>query len=295
MTTTLSTPTLRLSTTNKPVWVVGAGYLGLRLTRLLDDQSRRVLAIRRHSLWDTYTHPLHPTWQPFDGAWHNLCDNEAPEAIVIAWSPSNRSIESYRECYLDSASQLLRSLERRDLLPQRIIHISSASTLGGTDGQEVDELSSPLPHREHSLLLRAAEENISRFGLKFDIDVVHLKLAGIYGPDRLPGMRRLNTNTTITQNPYGWINLVHVDDAVSAANHALNSSTNGAFIVSSEAVQRKPFYESIQRLHRTPSPKWSSKPESSLGRRLDSKLFKTCCHWQPRYPSAIEWMTDTNS
>jgi nucleoside-diphosphate-sugar epimerase len=86
-------------------------------------------------------------------------------------------MEAYQECYIDSASQLLNSLIKLKQLPKRIIHISSASTLGGTHGEVIDELDAPLPQRQQSLLLRSAEDNIDHFGRSHNIDVCHLKLA----------------------------------------------------------------------------------------------------------------------
>ena len=85
----------------------------------------------------------------------------------------------------------------------------------------VDETSDCRPESENGQDCLAAEEILWEHSRSVKSDVKHsasvLRLAGIYGPGRL--LRRIEqvrAGEPVAGNPEGFLNLIHVDDAVQA-------------------------------------------------------------------------------
>jgi nucleoside-diphosphate-sugar epimerase len=251
-----------------------------------------VVAIRRHFFWDASPTNDEPSeaWQPHDGNWKTLTQSHPPKRIVITWAPSSRSPEAYRACYVDGLKDLLDALEACEHTPECIVQISSASTIGGILGERINDESTCPPSRPQGHLLLESEHLCAEIGHRLNFRTTHLRLSGIYGPERLPGLRRLHAEKAIPDNPEGYLNLIHVDDAVSAAVCALDHAVTGPCIVSSESVVRGDFYQQIHFQRQTPAPIWSDAPNANLGRQLSSERFQNLTSWSPQWPSALEWM-----
>ena len=93
----------------------------------------------------------------------------------------------------------------------RLIYISSTGTYGQDDGQWVDEESPCHPVREGGKACLDAENLLLQEDPGFDR--CRLRLAGIYGPGRIPRREELQAGKVISASPEGWLNLIHVDDA----------------------------------------------------------------------------------
>jgi nucleoside-diphosphate-sugar epimerase len=89
---------------------------------------------------------------------------------------------------------------------------------------------------------------------------VILRLAGIYGPGRLPRWRDLAAGRPLTADPHGVLNLIHVDDAVRAVERAATISDiqlPGVFLISDgHPVRREEFYAELARLLQLPLPEF---------------------------------------
>ena len=86
---------------------------------------------------------------------------------------------------------------------------------------------------------------------------VILRLAGLYGPQRLPRLRQLQAGEPLTASPDGLINLIHVEDAVQAIMRAAEMPMELPrlfLIADGHPVQRRQFYEELSRCFQTPAP-----------------------------------------
>jgi nucleoside-diphosphate-sugar epimerase len=131
-----------------------------------------------------------------------------------------------------------------------LIYISTTGVYGPADGGWIDEVTPPDPRRDGGRASLAAEERITAHPL--GQRSVILRLAGIYGSDRVPFIRELRTNEPIAAPASGWLNLIHVDDAVEAVIAAcqLQPFCNGprVYCVSDgQPVQRDEFYSEVAR------------------------------------------------
>jgi nucleoside-diphosphate-sugar epimerase len=93
----------------------------------------------------------------------------------------------------------------------------------------------------------AAENVLSKH--PFGANRVILRLAGIYGPDRIPRLADLKQNKTIAVNGGSYINLIHVDDASEIVLASVDvSGPNLILVADGVPVLRRDFYEYAAKL-----------------------------------------------
>ena len=108
-------------------------------------------------------------------------------------------------------SDLVRNNCRRALL------ISSTGVYGRPDNEIVTAESVISPHDHRSERLAAIENTWLEGGERFRI----LRLAGIYGPERIIGKARLRDGKPVGGEADAWLNLIHVADAASLSLRCL--------------------------------------------------------------------------
>jgi nucleoside-diphosphate-sugar epimerase len=158
------------------------------------------------------------------------------------------------------------------------IYISSTGVYGPAGGEWVDERTPTDPQRDGGRASLAAEQSIASHPLA--ARSVVLRLAGIYGPGRVPFLNDLRGGLPIAAPGEGFLNLIHVDDAASvvlAASSAMTTSADGKpqlFCVSDgHPVKRHEFYREVARLTASPEPRFvapeptSARAERSRGNR----------------------------
>ena len=292
-----STPTLKLSTTSKKILIVGAGYLGLRLARRLSSHHEVMTANRRFfcpSFSIEAERDGRLEQESHDGNWASIVDVCAPDHIFICWTPKDRSLEAYQHTYVDELRALLSAGMALTNKPS-ITYSGSSAVWESTNGEFIDDQSLFYPpKKEKNRILFQAEQFVDRYQEESCRPACTLRLSGLYGPDRLPGLRRLLGNMDIVEHPDGWINLLHIDDAVSAMISAFEHELTGAWGVNGETIRRGELYEGIQRQHETPAPRWSDSPEPSLGRQLRARSFEFTTGWQPEHTSVLSWMVEAH-
>jgi nucleoside-diphosphate-sugar epimerase len=145
----------------------------------------------------------------------------------------------------------------------RLIYVSSTGVYGATGGETFDEDSPCHPEREGGRACLAAEQLLK--GHPLGDQAIILRLAGIYGPDRIPRRRDIAQALPLPVPVDGYLNLIHVDDAVSAV---LAAEERGkpprTYIVSDgQPVIRREYYEELARLLSGPPPRFETPPENS--------------------------------
>jgi nucleoside-diphosphate-sugar epimerase len=133
---------------------------------------------------------------------------------------------------------------------QRVIYISTTGVYGNAAGEWVDESTPPNPSREGGRASLAAEVLLA--GKKSGSNNVILRLAGLYGPGRVPFLDLLRDGGTIPAMENGHLNLIHVDDAaaVVVAASRLGPFTDGPRIYcvsDGHPVQRGEYYREVAR------------------------------------------------
>ena len=257
-------------TTDSTALINGCGYVGRRVARLWTRPGIRTFAITRSDEKAARLSPegICPIVADFSSS--NELPN-LPDADVVLWSVGfDRNGGATREeAWLEGLKRLLASLPARKT-PRRILYTSSTSVYGDANGGDVDEDTVPNPTSESGQTCVAAEYILRDFAAQTGTIVCILRLAGIYGPDRL--LRRisdLRDSVPLTTEPDEWLNLVHVDDAVSVIDTVSRCEQPPALInvAAAESVTRRTYYSTLAKLVNAPAPIFETADAASLPER----------------------------
>ncbi len=137
---------------------------------------------------------------------------------------------------------------------KQVIYISTTGVYGRGTGEWIDEQSPTQPERDGGKASLAAEELLR--GSEWRARTTILRLAGIYGPDRIPRVQDIREGKPITAHGASWLNLIHVDDAAAiVVEYARRKIVGETFNVSDgHPVERRDFYREVARLTHAPQP-----------------------------------------
>jgi nucleoside-diphosphate-sugar epimerase len=156
-----------------------------------------------------------------------------------------------------------------DALPEqtaRIVYISSTGVYGQNDGSWVDEDSPCEPDRNGGRACLAAEQLLA--GHARGARATILRLAGIYGPSRVPRIADLRAGQPILGSSEGYLNLIHVDDAAVVVQKAADRDGElRTFTVSDgQPVLRREYFEYLAQLGGAPRPTFEDETATSAKR-----------------------------
>jgi len=248
--------------------VVGCGYVGSRVAAYWRDAGLSVAVTTRtperaRQLEAAGFSPFVcnvldlPSMRPLPSA----------TAVLHAVGFDRDSGQSQREVYVQGLGNLLEGLDGRF---EHFVHISSTSVYGQTDGELVDENSDTVPTRDNGRVVLDAEL-LLRDQTK---GAVILRLAGIYGPDRLLArVLQRRDNQPIPGNPEAWLNLIHVDDIVRAVDATIEKQLRDELVLVSDdqPLRRRDFYTLLAKLIGAESPMFEPSSPDPKGDRGANK------------------------
>lgn len=261
--------------------VVGCGYLGERLASRWREAGSPV--------WGLVRTPTRVPGLASAGVEPIVADVAAieplpslPEVDTVVWSVGfDRSAgHAYRDVHVGGLDRLLAALPGHP----RVVFVSSTGVWGRLDGHVVDETTPPHPDREAGRVLLEAEATLRDHRLG---PGTVLRLAGIYGPGRLPRLDDVRAGRPIVADPDSWLNLIHVDDAVRVIMAVADHPAPGPLYVVSDGhpLRRRDFYERLAIVTASPPPRWTPPPPESRGgdkrvdpRRLFAEIGPTLAH-----------------
>ena len=191
--------------------VVGCGYLGERIARVWRDAGDDVYATTRGAKADgLYRAGLRPivldvTKGPGLGALPEV------DTVVFAVGRARRSGATMFDIHVKGLRAVL------DALPEstgRVIYASSTGVYAQNAGEWVDEESVCDPAREGGQACLSGERLLGAHAR--GRGAVVLRLAGLYGPGRVPRSADVTAGRPIDGSPDAYLNLIHVEDAARA-------------------------------------------------------------------------------
>ena len=273
--------------------IFGCGYLGKRVARAWLGEGDQVLAVTRSAA----RAEEFADWGvgPIVGditADVDLRAADGVETVLFAVGFDRSSGQEIREVY---AGGLQNVLDKLPTSVSRFIYVSSTGVYGQADGEWVDENSPCEPLREGGRACLAAETLLQAH--EIGRHSVILRLAGIYGPGRLPKWKDILAGTPIDSPPNGYLNLIHVDDAVSAilAAEELTSLPELIVVSDGQPVLRGDFYRELAKLSGAPVPQFAepadaarSNRRGSADKRIDNTRMRERLAITLQYPSFRE-------
>lgn len=273
--------------------IFGCGYLGKRVAQKWLRQGDQVLAVTRSAAraeefadWGV---------QPIVGditADVDLRDADGAQTVLFAVGFDRGSGQAIREVYVGGLQKVL------DKLPasvSRFIYISSTGVYAQADGEWVDEGSPCEPEREGGRACLAAEALLRAHDI--GRRSVILRLAGIYGPGRLPKWKDVIAGNSIDSPADGYLNLIHVDDAVSAvlAAEGLQNLPDRILVSDGQPVLRGDFYRELAKQSGAPAPRFAEPADAaranrrgSTDKRIDNTRMRQRLSITLQYPSYCE-------
>ncbi|MEL7536777.1 MAG: NAD-dependent epimerase/dehydratase family protein [Pseudomonadota bacterium] len=269
-----------------PVIVAGAGYSGDRLAAALRTQGCRVMTLSRQPRQDTD----HVPWNPDDGA-----------ALAL---PTAR----YRIAYLvppapgDPEPRLAAFLAALPEAPERIVLASTSGVYGDCNGELVAESRPVNPSSKRAEQRVVQERTLSGWAAERGSKALILRIAGIYGPGRLPIERLARGETVIRREEAHPGNRIHVDDLVATLLAALGHPTaTGVFnVADGNDASGTEFYGRVAALAGLPAPQEISRAEAQAtftaqrysfladSRRLDVSRLRDVLGVRLKYTSLDE-------
>ncbi len=236
--------------------VFGCGYLGERVARLWAAAGAEVCVVTRSD--ERAAEFARRRWNALVGdilAPESLPRLPLADTVLFAVGYDRRNAPagpSIEEVYVRG---LRATLEALPAGVERFIYISSTGVYGQTDGGVVDEDSPCNPERHGGRACLAAERLLAESPVG-DRAIV-LRLAGLYGPGRIPRQRELLSGEPFAAPVEGSLNLIHVDDAARTVLAAERAQPPRTYIVSDgHPVNRREYYEEVARRIGAPSPQF---------------------------------------
>ncbi len=116
------------------------------------------------------------------------------------------------------------------MLPRRFVYISTSGVYGDCRGDFVKETRLPAPQTERAKRRLDAEQVVSEWGERNKVEVVILRVPGIYASDRLPLERIARGTPVLRAEDDVYTNHVHADDLAAILVAALESAdAHGAY------------------------------------------------------------------
>jgi nucleoside-diphosphate-sugar epimerase len=287
----------------------GCGYLGSRVANLWRDAgehtvttTRRagctpeMIAARSFTAQADVTKPDSLGWISSLGRL-NL-GGTPPESLLYAIGYDRAGDADIHAVYAGGLRNVLAALPST---VERVIYISTTGVYGSAGGELVDEFTPPDPQRDGGRASLAAERVLADHPLRRRSAV--LRLAGIYGPGRVPHLDKLRAGEPLPVPADGWLNLIHVDDAariVVAVDAWLARQppveAPHLFCVSDGCpVLRRNYYAEAARVLGTPPPRFVAPPADSptaaraaVSRRVSNRKLRELLPFSLQYPSYRE-------
>jgi nucleoside-diphosphate-sugar epimerase len=116
----------------------------------------------------------------------------------------------------------------RDGAPQRVVYVSTTGVYGDCGGAWVDETRPPRPAVDRARRRWDAECRLRAWAEGTGRDLVVLRVAGIYGPGRLPLARLRQGLPMVAPEEAPWTNRIHADDLATVCVAAMDRAAAGA-------------------------------------------------------------------
>ncbi len=270
--------------------VIGCGYLGRRVADMwlagghsvsaISRSSEQAAALREAGIDCRVADVLRP---------ETLRSLPAAETVLYAIGWDRTLGVPIRDLYVNGLQNVLAHLPAGT---SRFIYVSSTGTFGQTDGCWVDEQSACRPTRAGGRACLEAETLLREHSL--GARSIILRMAGTYGPGRIPRRRQLLQGLPIAAPSEGFLNLIHVQDAARTVVAAEQRLEPPSLLCVSDGhpVVRGEYYRELARLVGAPAPRFITPPadapatdRASSNKRVSNRALLEQLEISLLYPS----------
>jgi len=189
------------------ILIIGCGDIGKRVAHLWIEHGGNIFALVRNAQQVIYLRELHIT--PIIGDLDHpatLVNLPLKDSLIYYFAPP--PADGNDDPRLSNFMNLLTDND----LPSKIVYISTTGVYGDCHGAWVTEQSPVNPQNGRSKRRLAAEKILKEWHDNTAIPVVILRVAGIYGPGRLPIERIKSGQPVLNENEAPYSNRIHSND-----------------------------------------------------------------------------------
>lgn len=209
-----------------PVFIVGYGDTGERVAGRWMERGVKVRALVHRPI--QVSGHMHPRLELFRG------DLDEPSSLPVDAMAGTRLYHfAPPPGYGDVDLRIRRLIDALAEPPEKIVLISTTGVYGDCGGEWVNESRPPRPGSDRARRRLDAERAVSAYANDRDLPLVILRVAGIYGPGRLPEKRLREQTPMPAAEDCGYSNRIHIDDLVEVCVQAMaQHGVTGVFNVS---------------------------------------------------------------
>jgi len=159
---------------------------------------------------------------------------------------------------------LLAALDKGEMLPQRLVYISTTGVYGHCAGSWVDETHRTQPSTARAKRRLSAENQLREWGIRRGITVSILRVPGIYSQSRLPLQRLKNGTPTLLAAEDSYTNHIHAEDLARMAAAAIYRGKPGRVYNAADDsdIKMGDWFDLLATRHNLPHPKRISRAEA---------------------------------
>lgn len=178
---------------------------------------------------------------------------------VMHFAPPQNSGETDQR-----TQRLLAAFDKGEMLPQRLVYISTTGVYGHCEGDWVDETHRTQPATPRARRRLSAESQLRSWGIRRGVTVSILRVPGIYAQDRLPLQRLKNGTPTLIADEDSYTNHVHAEDLARMAAAALYRGKPGRVYNAADDsnIKMGDWFDLLASRHNLPKPKRITRAEA---------------------------------
>ena len=267
------------------VTVIGCGHVGTALACSLSRAGHSVIGTTttRARVDDLRRLGLQPEIVKVSDVDRLRAVCEDRDTIYLTVAPKQRG-DDYRDVYLVAVTNLLSVV--RGTSATNIIYTSSTRVYGQDDGSWVDESSAIEPTDAKGRVLLETEQRLLEGSAEIGVSATVVRLCGIYGPGRDVAGNVQRSSGTERDDGDKYINMIHIDDIVTALSAFLDVRHHGAFNLSDDRpTTRREFFDRLLAERGMPPVKWRTPAKPHLGKRIRNDLIKKTLNLTLKHPT----------
>ena len=222
--------------------LAGSGYLGNEIIKQLNEIKHSFSIIELSRTKKLKGNLARSIQIDFDNIIKEI--DYVDDSKIIYMAPPNRSTKKDTRI-----RNFLEKIEHHKI--DRFIYVSTSGVYGNCNGESVSESNKINPLTDRAKRRVDAEQQLTKFCENLKINLVILRVPGIYGKDRLP-MKRINDcEPLIRMEESRTTNLIHVSDLARITIKSLDVKISGTEIVNvsdGTAIKTTKYYEEIYNL-----------------------------------------------
>jgi nucleoside-diphosphate-sugar epimerase len=281
----------------REIFIAGCGYTGFEVARREQERGGRVRALTRSlaGAERLRTAGIEPVSGDLDDPASLTALSLDGVLIYYFAPPPARGVD-------DPRLRALLDAIRPHARPHRVVLLSTTGVYGDCGGMWIDEERPPNPQTDRARRRLAAEQRLHAWAHAHGVSFAILRVAGIYGPGRLPIQRLQQGSPVLREAESPWSNRVHVDDLVAACLAAVDHRSSGRIynISDGHPTTMTDYFNSVADACGLPRPPQISMAQAQTAlsaemlsylaesRRLDNTRMRTELGVILRYPTLLD-------